>query len=63
MICNQLGIETASKEYLCWYIKQSKILIVIDVSSKVERIDSAVFNWSLDFFTDETCQPKFLVVT
>lgn len=44
-------------------MKQSKILIVIDVSSKVEILDSAVFNRSLDFFTEETQQPKFFVVT
>lgn len=63
LICAQLGLDQSSKEILCKYIKSDKLLIVLDISSKITKLDPVVFNWALDFFVDQTMMPKFLIVS
>ena len=40
-----------------------KILIILDKSSKVEKLDQNMLNKTLEYFIDETEIPKFIVVT
>ena len=62
LICNALGIQTANKNVLCKYIKNCKLLIILDKSSKIE-LDKNLLNKTLEFFLEETEFPKFIVIT
>ena len=42
---------------------KSKILIILDKSSKVSSLDQNMLNKTLEYFIDETEVPRFIVVT
>jgi len=63
LICKTLGIDTANKETLCNYINRSKLLIILDKSSKISRLDPLMLNRTIEFFLECTEQPKFIIIT
>ena len=63
LICNTMGIPSTDKSTLWKFITKSKILIILDKSSKVEKLDQNMLNKTLEYFIDETEIPKFIVVT
>lgn len=58
-----MGINTADKETLCKYIGKSKLLIILDKSSKISSLDPLMLNKTLEFFLENTEMPKFIMIT
>ena len=58
-----MGIPSTDKSTLWKFITKSKILIILDKSSKVVSLDNNMLNKTLEYFIDETEIPRFIVVT
>lgn len=63
LICHNLGIPTADKTTLCRYINKSKLLVILDKSSKIDALDPNMLNNTLEFYIDNTEIPKFMILT
>ena len=44
-------------------INKSKLLIILDKSSKISRLDPHMLNRTIEFFLEGTEQPKFIIIT
>ena len=63
LIWTTMGIPSTNKQTLWKYISKSKILIILDKSSKISSLDHNMLNKTLEYFIDESEVPKFIVIT
>ena len=63
LIWTKMGIPSTNKQTLWKYISKSKILIILDKSSKISSLDYNMLNKTLEYFIDESEVPKFIVIT
>lgn len=62
-ICAALDHPQTSLRELCRRIQNDRILIVLDKSNKIEKLDYNILSKTVDTFIDETIGPKFLIIT